>query len=157
MITPEILLDGFALNLRIMQLQTAGLSHCDSLLQLPFRGNCMNWVLGHLLVNRSRLLDVLGAPGDSDHRLEKRYGTGSLPIVHEDEGVQRLEVLLERLSETQTQLDIFLRGRPGEDLLQINEERTLDAVLFGLYFHETYHTGQLEYLRQLAGADDAVI
>ena len=34
---------------------------------------------------------------------------------------------------------------------------TLGQRLFGFYFHETYHTGQTEALRQLAGTDDQVI
>ena len=34
---------------------------------------------------------------------------------------------------------------------------TLGQVVFFLYFHDTYHTGQLEALRQLAGKDDKVI
>jgi hypothetical protein len=29
--------------------------------------------------------------------------------------------------------------------------------LAGLYWHEAYHTGQTEYLRQLAGKDDCVV
>jgi uncharacterized damage-inducible protein DinB len=36
-------------------------------------------------------------------------------------------------------------------------EITLANRLFFLYFHETYHTGQTELLRQLAGTDDKVI
>jgi hypothetical protein len=34
---------------------------------------------------------------------------------------------------------------------------TMGRRLFGLYFHETFHTGQTELLRQLAGTDDKVI
>ena len=42
--------------------------------------------------------------------------------------------------------------------IQVGEhKRTLGERLFFLYFHETYHAGQTEYLRQLAGKDDKVI
>jgi uncharacterized damage-inducible protein DinB len=34
---------------------------------------------------------------------------------------------------------------------------TLGQLIFFLYWHESYHTGQPEYLRQLAGKDDKVI
>lgn len=34
---------------------------------------------------------------------------------------------------------------------------TLASRLFGLYFHDTYHTGQTDLLRQVSGADDTII
>ncbi len=42
MITTADLIEGLRRNLGIIQAQTKGLSHADSLLQLPFRGNCLN-------------------------------------------------------------------------------------------------------------------
>ncbi len=44
-----------------------------------------------------------------------------------------------------------------EDLNVLRDERTLGERVLELYFHETYHTGQTEILRQLAGVDDKVI
>jgi hypothetical protein len=40
-----------------------------------------------------------------------------------------------------------------------NEERqqTVGDRIAGLHWHETYHTGQLDILRQLAGKDDGVL
>lgn len=158
MITPEALADRFALNLRIMQRQTAGLSHADSLLQPPFRGNCMNWVLGHLYVNRMTLLKMLGVSTEVDEALKSRYGTGSSPVTHEEPGVLPLETLLETMAASQSLLERALLSQSTAAFLEpLGEQGTLGEVLFGLYFHEVYHTGQLEYLRQLAGMDDAVI
>jgi uncharacterized damage-inducible protein DinB len=34
---------------------------------------------------------------------------------------------------------------------------TLGQLIFFLFWHESYHVGQPEYLRQLAGKDDKVI
>jgi hypothetical protein len=45
MITAKDLIGASERNLGIIKAQTEGLSHADSLLQLPFRGNCLNWVL----------------------------------------------------------------------------------------------------------------
>jgi hypothetical protein len=36
-------------------------------------------------------------------------------------------------------------------------EVSLEKAVAGLHWHETYHVGQLELLRQLAGTDDAII
>jgi hypothetical protein len=49
----------------------------------------------------------------------------------------------------------------AEELAQLTEfqgsERAVGQALAGLHWHETYHTGQLELLRQLAGKNDAII
>jgi len=37
------------------------MSQADSLIQLPFRSNCMNWIVGHILTNRYNVLRLLGA------------------------------------------------------------------------------------------------
>lgn len=39
MISPQDLTEAFGLNLRVLKMQTAGLSHQDSLLQPPFPSN----------------------------------------------------------------------------------------------------------------------
>jgi len=43
----------------LIKAQSEGLSHDDSLLQLPFRANCFNWVLGHVIVHRDIMLDLM--------------------------------------------------------------------------------------------------
>ena len=60
MMSPQDLAEAFGLNLRVLKMQTAGLSHEDSLLQPPFRGNCLNWVLGHTTANRDKALAAFG-------------------------------------------------------------------------------------------------
>ena len=52
MIDAKMMADHYALSLRNLHMQTNGLAHQDSLMQLPFRGNCMNWTLGHVLLCR---------------------------------------------------------------------------------------------------------
>ena len=54
-----------------------------------------------------------------------------------------------------------LSASSDEDMLrpiQVGQQtRTVAERLFFLYFHETYHTGQTELLRQLTGKNDKVI
>ena len=38
-----------------------GISHEESVLQLPFEHNCLNWILGHIVTNRSHVLETVGA------------------------------------------------------------------------------------------------
>lgn len=61
MLTAQQLAEAYARNATIIQRQAEGLAHADSVLQLPFRGNCFNWVLGHILESRNTILGLLGA------------------------------------------------------------------------------------------------
>lgn len=161
MITREQLVNAFAVNLRIVQRQTEGLSHEDSLLQPPFRGNCLNWVLGHVAVNRDRVLRALGEEPVLTEEQAARYESGSAPVIAADADVLALEQLLDVLSRAQDRIADGLGRLSADDLnveIAVGEQTmTLGRRLFGLYFHETYHVGQTELLRQLAGTDDRVI
>jgi len=161
MVNPQRLASSFALNVRIMKLQTAGLSHAHSLLQLPFRGNSMNWVVGHLLASRKRLISLLGGTLSIDAESLSRYATGSDPITRDGADILQLDRLIEAVDESQQVLEDLLIGLKAAELERVigkgDQAETLGESIFGLYFHETYHTGQLEILRQLAGMDDAVI
>ena len=59
MIHPELLINLFEINLHVVRRQTEGLSHEDSLIQPPFRGNCLNWVLGHIVATRNQIMTLL--------------------------------------------------------------------------------------------------
>jgi len=161
MITNKQLTEAFERNVRIIQMQTKGLSQAESLLQMPFRANCMNWVLGHILVNRDSILKSLGEqPLLSDVEIEI-YEQESKPLVEEGAGVISLENMLDVLQRGQESIVACLVELAPEEFtneIKVGDKtRTLGERLFFLYFHETYHVGQSEYLRQLAGKDDKVI
>jgi hypothetical protein len=161
MITPTDLAGAFGRNVSIIRRQTDGLTHADSLLQPPFRGNCLNWIVGHIAVNRDNVLRLLGEQPvmDADG---VRYRRESDPIVDgADEGILPLDELLDRLARSQEQLSAAL-GRVDQatlarELTFNDNTTTVKERVFTLYFHDCYHTGQTELLRQLAGKNDQVI
>lgn len=161
MITPQQLADRFGRNLAIIKMQTDGLTHADCLLQPPFRGNCMNWVLGHIAAYRSTLLKLLGEEPVLGESEAARYANGSEPVTGEGPGVLALEKLLGAIEESQPRLAAGLQRLTPDQLAKQIEVRgattTLAERLIHLYFHESYHTGQTELLRQLAGKNDKVI
>ncbi|HEY44998.1 MAG TPA: DUF664 domain-containing protein [Anaerolineae bacterium] len=161
MIDPEQLANAFGLNLNIIRMQTEGLTHEDSLLQPPFRGNCLNWVLGHIAANRNRVLTLLGEDPVLSDEEAALYDTGSDPITGEEDGILNQVMLLAALERAQENIVAALTRISVEELtreIEVGDRTmTLGQRLFGLYFHETYHTGQTEALRQLAGMDDKVI
>lgn len=161
MITPAELADAFARNVRVIRAQADGLSHEDSLIQPPFRGNCLNWVLGHVVGSRNELLEALGQPAVMPAAQYVHYDRGSEPVTQAGEQVLPLAELLSMLDESQVRLADALGGSSAADMareVKVGERTTgLGKWAFFLYFHETYHVGQTELLRQLAGKNDQVI
>jgi len=161
MITATDLIGALERNLRIVKAQTQGLTQADSLLQPPFRGNCLNWVLGHLAGNRNTMLLFLGEEAILSEAHAKRYGYGSQPVCGEAADILTLEQLLAALEQSQKVLAARLQTIKPEELAREVQSflgtTTLGQLLFFLYWHETYHTGQTEPLRQLAGKGDKVI
>ena len=157
MITTEQLAEAFARNLWVIQVQTEGISHADALRQPPFRGNCLNWVLGHLAQHRDQVLAALGAEPVMG-AAGGRYGRESDPIKEDGPEVLRLDELLGILARSQSAIAEAL-GRATDEYLgeeMWTGQRTVrrGERIFFLYFHETYHVGQTELLRQLGGKDD---
>jgi hypothetical protein len=52
----ETLAEYYGLTYRVIKRQLDGVSHEESLVQPPFRGNCLNWVLGHIVCSRAEVL-----------------------------------------------------------------------------------------------------
>jgi hypothetical protein len=161
MINAQLLADHFALSLRSIHRQTDGLTHADSLLQLPFRGNCINWTLGHLLLCREEVLELLGAPRLFSTEAFERYEEGSAPILKDEPGVIYMEELLEMLDEHARDFTELLVNTSEETYateVQVGEKRrTLAGRVLFYFFHESTHVGELGILRQLAGKDDQVV
>ncbi|MBC8171512.1 MAG: DinB family protein [Anaerolineae bacterium] len=160
MTTPsQMFINQFDTTYSVLQRQTEGLTHEDSLLQLPFRGNCLNWILGHLIGSRNTILKFLGETAIWDDATLAIYSRGSEPITV-DNAYRALPLsdLMKKLDETQELLRIALANKTADDWkIEVRENTTLlDRIAF-LHFHESYHSGQTEFLRQLAGKNDAVI
>lgn len=158
-------LETFKLNHWIIEKQVEGLSHDQTLLKLPFRANCMNWVLGHLAEHRDWMLRAVDQTTLMPAQDALRYRRGSEPISDPGEAVA-LAPLLDYLRRARECLLVsieaastdFLIQTPDTGLLMESQrERTRLQRLQGLLWHETYHVGQLEILRQVAGTDDRVL
>ncbi|MGI9253408.1 MAG: DinB family protein [Thermomicrobiales bacterium] len=154
------LADEYAGNARILFRQADGLTHADSLLQPPFRGNCLNWVLGHIAVHRDYVLEAMGQEKILGEGPVPRYDFGSAPILEDGPDVLPLETILAAIARQQERIAETLATITPEHLASEapkSEPRTVAQMAAFLYWHETYHVGQTELLRQLAGMDDAII
>ncbi|MEN8172362.1 MAG: DinB family protein [Chloroflexota bacterium] len=155
----ELLLEQYQKDAWVIEQQAKDLTNQESLIQLPFRSNCFNWVMGHIVVHRDKALEALGenptlSPDESDV-----YRRGSDPILDEESAIP-LSRLIEAFNKSQEILLGRLANTPEENLGKIwdqENEISIGGRLIFLQWHEAYHIGQLEILRQLAGKDDAII
>jgi uncharacterized damage-inducible protein DinB len=159
MINSQDLSNAFARSMAIIKMQTEGLTDEDCMRQLP-HGNCLNWILGHIAVSRDGVLQTLGEPPLMG-TVGARYKRNSDPVTQADEGTMTLEELLTWLDRSQERLATALSKMNEADFAREytsgNRKTTLGQRVFFLYFHETYHVGQTELFRQLAGKGDKLI
>jgi hypothetical protein len=145
----------------ILLQQVEGLSHADSLIQPQPGGNCLNWEMGHLVGNLQIILDLLDASRPADVPDYKRYGYGSAPVTGDAPDVISLETLVAHyglLSDAIcARLDLMSEAQFEEEIEHFMGRVTLGWAAFFFFFHNTYHLGQLEQLRNLAGRTEKII
>lgn len=160
MLSATDLISALERNLFIIRDQVAGLTQADTLLQPPFRGNCLNWVLGHIAGNRNSMLLYLGEQPILTEAHAYRYGYNSEPVCEDGPDLLTLEQALAAIEQGQVALAARLQKMTDEDLACPAQSflgtTTIAQLLFYLYWHESYHTGQTEPLRQMAGKNDKV-
>jgi len=156
----ETLIQKYKLTTHIIRRQTEGITNEESVIQPPVRGNCMNWILGHILNDRNLVLSLLKEEPIFSKAEAERYQRESDPVTGLEDGLP-FDQLLEKLDLAQKRIVSALRNITVERLAEIEEVGTLKeevgALIAFMHWHETYHTGQFELLRQLAGKNDKII
>ena len=149
----KLIEQDFEWNVRLIKQLVEGITHEESVLQLPFPTNCMNWILGHILVGRNTAIKILNEEPLWDEDVSVLYQSGSDPIQEGSEARQ-WDVLLIDLDESQSRINKALERYSGNQMNEIVEtSRGLKPIwqhLAGLHWHETYHIGQIEILSQYA-------
>ncbi len=156
----ETLLTQFGLTHYVVQKNVEGLSHADSLVQPEPGGNCLNWVLGHIVRTRNELLGLLGRKPLLP--VEKFEPYGSTPIKDGSRAIP-LEQLLRHYEALQQPWAEGLRGMtpqafaaPAPFSPTENPDETVGSLLAAVVFHESYHAGQMGLLRRLVGKPGAI-
>ncbi|MBP7213849.1 MAG: DinB family protein [Anaerolineaceae bacterium] len=158
MITKEDFKDLFSTWGRILDMQTKDLSQEDLLIQPQPGGNCMLWVLGHMVNSLSEMLIELGVPAPAVALTYERFASGSEPVLGAEEGLPSLEKIKEDFA-TISKLAIQALDEQSEEFFaeEAGHGQTNGGSLLFSSFHLSYHSGQLEYLRNLAGKTEKVI
>lgn len=138
------------------------LTNADTLVRPDAGGNCLNWVLGHMIVTRNVIHALAGASPVAMGEAASEYQRGSHP-----EGTGRFLDLgtLQGLLEASQRELIPALSRLSEEALKspVPEQYkrqpltgSLDEALIRLQYHEAYHNGQIGLLRRIAGKEGAI-
>lgn len=144
----------YARNVLFIQQLTEGLNHADSLAQPPVPGNCMNWVMGHIVAYRNRISEMLSQPAVLDPAIAVRYFRESKPVTGDEPGLAQFEHLLAAVGTSQAQLTEGLPKLSADAAMQSRSygPMTMSTAEWFLFLlrHEAYHVGNLELLREIA-------
>ena len=143
----------FKLNTGLMRSTLDGVG-ADELTQRPTPlTNPMLWIFGHIVQTRAMMLGLLGDPFDTGwadlftrgaalHETSRYPSHSDLDEIHR-RIVDRLKVKFDAL--TDADLAAPARGKP------LPGAKTVGDQLAFLAFHESYHVGQLAYVRKALG------
>ena len=137
-----------------------GLSHAESLLQLPGESNCMNWVIGHIDTFRDGMLADIRQPEYMTEAEVNLYDAGSKPITLESKAVA-FERLVELQAQTYEAICGWLAGNPEGLENESRKDKSVGKGYLGYWTtvsehfaqnigHESIHVGELSALRELA-------
>jgi hypothetical protein len=136
-------------------------THEESLVRPP-AGNCLNWVLGHIVIYRGTMLQIIGHRPVLEGEHAAIYRRGSQP-----DGTERyldLATLRGMLSDAHNELIPALSSLSEKELAASVPEEfnrpplagSIANALARLSFHESYHAGQIGLLRRIAGKQGAI-
>ncbi len=152
MLTPKAqsIYEKYQFHNRIMHNFIDGISHKESVLQLPFEHNCMNWILGHIVTNRSHVLETVGAKHEWQDEVRVLYHQDTQPVSQDTPSI-KFETLIAYLGESVELLEAALEdGRDewlDEDYANYRGEKSRYEHLASCHWHESFHLGQLEILK----------
>jgi hypothetical protein len=146
----------------VVRMNTAGITQEESLLQPRPDGNCMNFVVGHLVNIYDKVLPLVGQEPVLGGAVS-RYERGA-PALRDPSEAMQLSELLDAF-DTQTERfqaglatltpEALERPMPGPDSKGELTE-TMRSLLGTILFHQAYHAGQTGVLRRIAGKPGAI-
>lgn len=119
--------------------------------------NHLTWVLGHLIVHRGLTLKKLGV--DYDNAWSELFARGAERTA--DSAYPSVEEMRNAWQQVSNELAAALNSPPAEVLSQpVAKGPTFDGKVSGsvafLAFHDTYHVGQVSFLKKWLGFGQTV-
>ena len=147
---------------QVFRANLAGVTHEESLVQPQPAGNCLNFVVGHLLHVYNNVLLMLGQEQVMDPAALARYARGSKPITDPAEAadlgtlVSAWETACERVDAGLGTLTPEFLDERAPNSPTNNPDETNRTLIGTVFFHQAYHLGQTGLLRRIAGKPGAI-
>lgn len=157
----ETLRSTLGLSSRALGVNLDGFTHEEALAQPSGGGNCVNWIVGHIVVHRNHMLRAMGAQAVWSAELDACYDRGSEPVTGA-EGAQPLDALRDALDRSRDAVLAALAATTDAELAAVPEAASGSATgplgrrLALLIAHEAYHAGQVSMLRRASGRPGAI-
>lgn len=161
-ITTDVLRHQAGMVHQVVKINVDGFTQSDSLIQPQPAGNCLNWVVGHLLAIYHQVLPLLGQEPVIENSVIQRYNRGSAPMLN---GAEALDIsgMMAAWDECCMRVDAGLAGLSDETLATPapmsptgNPDETIGSLLSTVCWHQAYHAGQTGILRRIAGKPGAI-
>jgi len=159
--SPETFLMQLQMCHDVVKANVGEITHEESLKQPAPAGNCLNWVLGHLVATRSKFLRGLGGEPVWDEVDCARYDRHAAPIKSASEA-KPLEEIWKAYEASQQRLRKTVSGLTPQQLSRRapfspsnSPDETVGSLLAVFAFHDAYHTGQTGVLRRIVGRPPA--
>jgi uncharacterized damage-inducible protein DinB len=132
-----------------------GLTRDELWKTLTDRNNAMLWIAGHIVQTRAMILQLLGEPVDTGWGTLFDRGAPAATIVDADRYPSRddiekaMRAITPRLHAKLASLDDTYLSGPAR--MQVPGTKTVSDELAFFGLHESYHVGQLVYIRKGLG------
>jgi hypothetical protein len=138
----------YQFNKYVLEVNLKDITQSDSLVSPAPGGNCINWIIGHILISRDDLREMLGLTRLCNEEMTLLYKRGSKNI--DSSNAMDIYDLKTMLKDGQEELENAI----GKTDFSNNEKGLIDLAT--LAFHEAYHTGQTGILRRITGREGAI-
>jgi uncharacterized damage-inducible protein DinB len=139
-----------------------GISQEQSMGSPDAGGNCLNWVLGHILTARNAWLGLVGEEPVWKDPASSLYQRGSAPLTDAAAAVPFTELVAAFDAAQQPLLAGLARltperlAEPAPFSPRKDPNETIASLVASLAFHEAYHIGQTGILRRVIGLGGAI-
>ena len=158
----EVLRESARVAHQVARLNAEGITHPDSLGQPQPAGNCLNWVLGHLICVYDEILPLLEQKPVMGKEALRRYARGTPPLQDAAEALpwdslmKAWDTAAERVDAGLASLTPEKLDAPAPASPRNNPDETVRSLLTLVCFHQAYHAGQMGLLRRMAGKKGAI-
>jgi uncharacterized damage-inducible protein DinB len=146
----------------VVNANTHGLTHEESLVEPRPGGNRLNWVLGHLLSVYDGFLPLLRQEPVIGAATLQRFARGAPPLKNPSDAIDFGKLLAawnqasERVDAGLAALDPDILDRSVPNSPSGNPDETVRSLITTVMFHQAYHAGQTGVLRRIAGREGAI-